>query len=140
MSRLILIILLLTTPALPACGGTMNLGVPSPTVTRAKYSPGHIYRAAKLSLGELGIVQEASVDRGLIEGQIPPFQVKAVMKHGAPSIRLQGIGLNRGEWQRDSIKKRWLLMQDGKEHHRNGVKSLAEAVQAWQRAIEKRLP
>ena len=122
-----------------ACGATMNLGVPSPTISRPDLSPTQIYRAAKLSLAELGLVEQASAELGLVEGRIPPFQVKAVMERGAPTITLLGMGSDKGEWRRDTQRHGWVLTQDGKEHRRKGAPDLAQAVERWHQAIQSRL-
>jgi len=117
----------------------MNIGVGSPTISRPDLKPFDLYRAAKLSLRELGNVDEESADRGLVEGRIPPFQVKAVVERGTSNMTLHGLGGGKGEWKRDSIKKEWFMLQEGKEHRTNGAKSLAEAVEMWHQAILKRL-
>jgi hypothetical protein len=136
MIRVLLCLALFST----ACGGaTMNLGVPSPTITRPGQDPFVVYRAAKLTLKELGVVEQASADMGLVEGRIPPYQVKAVMERGAPSITLYGMGGDKGEWMRDSKSQEWVIVVDGKEHRRKGSPGLAEAVDSWQLAIEKAL-
>ncbi len=137
--RLAALLLLSATLSHAGCAGSMNLGVSSPRIERPSLSSTQVFRAAKRSLDELGVVDEASMDLGLITGHIPPFAVKAVMERGAPAVRLHGVRFDRGAWQRDSLKKEWRLDRDGKEHCRKGVESLADAVEAWRRAIEARL-
>ena len=136
MKRALILIPLLM---LPACGATMNLGVPSPTISRPDLSPTQVYRAAKLTLAELGLVEQASAELGLVKGRIPPFQVKAVMERGAPTITLLGMGGDKGEWRRDSQRHDWVLTQDGKELRRQGAPDLAQAVDRWHQAIQARL-
>lgn len=132
--------LLLLPLLLAGCGGaTMNLGVPSPTISRPGQDPFVVYRAAKLTLKALGVVEQASADMGLVEGRIPPYQVKAVMERGQASITLYGMGGDKGEWRRDSKSQEWVIVIDGKELRRKGAPGLAEAVDSWQLAIEKAL-
>lgn len=123
-----------------ACGGaTMNIGVGTPTISRPDLKPFDLYRAAKFSLRELGMVDEESADRGLVQGRIPPFEVKAVVARGTTDMTIHGLAGGKGEWRRDSIKKEWVLTLDGKEHRRKGVASLAKAVDLWHKAILARL-
>jgi hypothetical protein len=131
---------LLSLLLLGACGGaTMNIGVGSPTISRPDLKPFDLYRAAKLSLRELGNVDEESADRGLVQGRIPPFQIKAVVERGTSNMTIVGLAGGKGEWTRDSVKKEWFLVQDGKERRTEGAKSLAEAVDLWHKAILDRL-
>ena len=117
----------------------MNIGVGSPTISRPDLRPFDLYRAAKLSLREVGSVDEESADRGLVEGRIPPFQVRAVVERGTSTMTIHGLAGGKGEWKRDSVKKEWFLVQDLKEHRTKGAKSLAEAVDLWHKAILARL-
>lgn len=131
--------LLLLMPLLGGCSGSMNLGVTSPTISRPEVQPLNLFRTARDALGEIGVVQASSLERGLIEGDIPPFTVKAMMIKGEAAVKLRGMGLSEAAWERDTENRQWFLEQGGKEYTRKGVGSLGAAVEAWQAAIEAKL-
>ena len=104
------------------------------SVHRGRYD-GHtyhqLYEAAHDALFDLGVVERADRDKGLISGQIPPYRVKAVLDQEQPVLILEAVALEQGQWKRDHIKRRWVLDQDGLLHIREGVKTLHDAVAVW---------
>lgn len=121
-------------------GYTVKVGHNVDATTHEGYVHSQVFSAAMDSLRELGVVVRSSRDKGIIVGQIPPFKVKALLHKDTPWIRIEGMGLHRGGWVRDSGKREWVLSLDGKVFHRKGVVTEVDAVKAWSAAISRLLP
>jgi hypothetical protein len=126
---------------LAGCAGGYRIDLKR-SVHRARYegySYHQLYEAAHDALFDLGVVERADRDKGLIAGQIPPYRVKAVLDQEQPVLLLEAVELDRGQWKRDHLKRHWVLDQDGMLHIRQGVKTLPDAVAAWGREVERLL-
>lgn len=136
------IILPLLAASLGGCvsGGGFNLRNTTETVEHQGVSYDEAFTATREALNELGVTLNSSRDRGLIEGQIPPFKVKAVFRPGDAELRLEGVELDRNCWSRDSLKREWVSSCDGPQLRRKGVSTLDGAIALWTNAVQKRIP
>jgi len=121
-------------------GYTVKVGRNVDATTHEGYVHSQVFSAAMESLRELGVVLRSSRDKAIIIGQIPPFKVKALLHKDTSWIRIEGMGLDRGRWRRDSSKREWVLSLDGKVFHRKGVVTQVDAVKAWSASISRLLP
>ncbi|MFH1037303.1 MAG: hypothetical protein V1789_01350 [PVC group bacterium] len=111
------------------------------SISHSGYSYDQIFDAAEAALDELGVVTAADRTTGIIEGQIPPYRVKAILEEGSSWLKLEGVEEEEGAWKRGTGKGEWFLsMLDGTFRYRQGAETLQEAVDDWSKAINRRIP
>ena len=118
-----------------------KIGSSTKSINHSGYSYDQIFDAAQAALDDLGMVTSEDRTTGIIEGEIPPYRVKAVCSPGSSWLKLKGIEEEQGVWKRGTGEGEWFLsMVDGTFRYRQGAETLQEAVKAWSKAINRRIP
>ncbi len=124
-----------------AVGSGYKFGSTTKSIRHSGYSYDEIFNATRAALDELGMVASADKATGVIEGQIPPYRVKAVCTPDSSWLRLKGIEEEKGAWKRGTGQGSWFIsMIDGTFRYRQGAETLQEAVKAWSKAINRKIP
>lgn len=124
------------------CAGGYGTKIGSYTrrINQSGYTYEQIFSASRQALDELGAVTNADMKTGVIEGQIPPFRMRATCERDSTWLKLEGIEEEHGAWQRGTGKGEWFLSVDGTLRYRQGAETLEEAVKAWSKAINRKIP
>ncbi len=118
-----------------------KIGSTVKSINHSGYTYDQIFDGAEAALDELGVVTAANRVTGVIEGEIPPYRVKAILEKGSSWLKLEGIEEEQGAWKRGTGKGEWSLsMLDGTFRYRQGAATLQEAVDDWSHAINRRIP
>jgi hypothetical protein len=117
-------------------GGNLNLATAA-TATHDGHDYQDVYHAVTAALSALGSIENASVERGVVIGFIPPYRVKAAVEPGTASVHLEGMDLDYGAWSRSNGA--WVIQLDRGEVRRKGVQTMPEAIEAWGKGIEQAL-
>ena len=124
-----------------AAGTGMRWGTQTKSIHHSGYSYDQIFDAAEQALDRLGIVTSADKSTGIIEGQIPPYRVKAICERGSSWLKLEGIEKEQGAWKQGAGEGEWSLsLIDGTLRYRQGAETLKEAVDTWSKAINRLIP
>jgi len=142
-SRIRLAVLLIFVLIVTACsvGYGTKIGSSTKSINHSGYSYDQIFDAARAALDDLGMVTSEDRTTGIIEGEIPPYRVKAVCSPDSSWLKLEGIEEDEGAWKRGAGEGKWFLsLIDGTFRYRQGAETLKEAVKAWSKAINRRIP
>jgi len=138
-----ILLAVLTGMALSACqeaGYGLKAGYQRKMVLHSGYGFDDIFYATEKALKEVGVVTRVDRGAGVIEGELPPYRVKAIIERQSPWEKLEAFENEYGAWQRDETKEEWFISIDGNLYYRVGATDLQDALRKWSRAISKRIP
>ena len=117
-----------------------KIGYQKKSIKHSGYSYVEIFNASLDALKEVGIVRSSDKKSGVIEGEIPPYTVKATCKVDSAWLKLEGMEEEHGAWKRDKSKGEWFISIDGRAYYRRGASTIKDALYMWSHNINKRIP